>query len=395
MGTDCRWAEGLLRDAGAQCWIDQMGLSVDGWLSQSFTWNPDSPANRFNNPVSFNDRSNEYMLNQLYLRLARQVDTQSNCWDIGGQVDLLYGTDYFFTTATGLETKLDGTQRWNDDDGPRNGGTASIYGLAMPQLYAEIFAPIGNGLRVKLGHFYTIVGYETVTAPDNFFFSHSYTMRYGEPFTHTGALASYQLAPNVTVHGGLTRGWDNWEDTNDDMAFLGGVKWTSCDGLSSLAMALHTGDEDAAGDNNRTVYSMVFAHHLSQHLQYVFQHDFGIEENAEFVGADTDAAKWYGINQYLLYTLSPTTAYGVRLEWFRDQDNARVLGIPFQDLVEGANYFAITLGMNWRPHQCITVRPELRWDWSNVEPPLTPDGMFDDFSDKNQFTLGTDVIVRF
>ena len=53
----------------------------------------------------------------------------------------------------------------------------------MPQLYAD-FAY--NRLTVRLGHFYTIIGYEVVTAPDNFFSSHAYTMQYGEPFTHTG-----------------------------------------------------------------------------------------------------------------------------------------------------------------------------------------------------------------
>ena len=53
----------------------------------------------------------------------------------------------------------------------------------MPQAYAEVFCPWGNGLSVKLGHFYSIFGYETVTAPDNFFYSHSYVFQYGEPNT--------------------------------------------------------------------------------------------------------------------------------------------------------------------------------------------------------------------
>ena len=40
------------------------------------------------------------------------------------------------------------------------------YGRAIPQLYAEI----ANGdWSVKIGHFFTLVGYEVVSAPDNFF----------------------------------------------------------------------------------------------------------------------------------------------------------------------------------------------------------------------------------
>ena len=59
----------------------------------------------------------------------------------------------------------------------------------MPQAYAEVGY---NDLTVKVGHFYTIIGYEVVPAPDNFFYSHAYTMQYGEPFTHTGMLGDVQ-----------------------------------------------------------------------------------------------------------------------------------------------------------------------------------------------------------
>ncbi|MCR4415687.1 MAG: porin, partial [Thermoguttaceae bacterium] len=51
-------------------------IEVRGWLDQSFTWNPDSPRNRFNGPVTFFDRSNDYMLNQLYLITERVTDTE-------------------------------------------------------------------------------------------------------------------------------------------------------------------------------------------------------------------------------------------------------------------------------------------------------------------------------
>ena len=46
-----------------------------------------------------------------------------------------------------------------DDLSPK--WNAQRYGLAMPQVYAEVFCPWGNGLSMKLGHFYSILGYET------------------------------------------------------------------------------------------------------------------------------------------------------------------------------------------------------------------------------------------
>ncbi len=370
------------------------GLFVRGWLAQGFTGNPDNPTDGFNGPVTFNDRSNEYQMNQLYLSLGRAVDTKGYSWDLGGQVDLLYGTDYFFTTAIGLETHPDGTPRWNSEDGPRGTG-AALYGLAMPQLYAEVFAPIGNGVTVKLGHFYTILGYESVMAPENFFYSHAYTIQYGEPFTHTGMLASYDASPCLTVHGGFTRGWDTWEDPNDTLAFLGGVTWTSPDEQTSVAFALHTGNEDANGDNNRTTYSLVLTRQLSRRLKYVFQHDLGVEADAATVGASRVSASWYSINQYLFYQLNCTTSLGMRVEWFRDQHSTRVFTVP-ANLVNGQDYSELTLGLNWKPNQHVTLRPEVRWDWSGVNAPtLGATGMFDDFTKKRQFTLGLDLIVAF
>lgn len=370
------------------------GFFVRGWLDQGFIGNADSPRDRFNGPLKFTDRSNEYLMNQLYLSFGRAVDTKRCAWDIGGQIDLLYGTDYFFTTAVGLETRRDGTPKWNSSDGPRGAGGA-IYGLAMPQAYAEVFAPIGNGMTVKMGHFYTILGYESVMAPENFFYSHSYTMQYGQPFTHTGMLASYDASPCLTFHAGFTRGWDTWEDPNETLGFLGGVGWTSPNERTSVAFALHTGNEDDAGDNNRTVYSLVLSRQLTRKLTYIFQHDLGVENNAAVVGLDRVNGNWYSINQYLVYQLNRTTSLGLRVEWFRDEHGTRIFTVP-ADLVEGNDYAELTLGINWKPNRNIILRPEVRWDWSGVSAPaLGVDGMYNDFSKKSQFTLGLDLILVF
>ncbi len=150
-------------------------IDFRGWLSQGYTWNPDEPADRFNGPVTFNDRADEYQLNQLYLIGERVTNTECRDADFGGRVDLLYGTDHRFAVARGLE------DRWNE--GQR------FYGLAMPQLYGDL--AVGKWLG-RVGHFYAPLGYETVMAPDNFFYSHSYSHQYGEPFTFTGAMVSAQ-----------------------------------------------------------------------------------------------------------------------------------------------------------------------------------------------------------
>ena len=62
-------------------WLD--GVYADAWLDQGYTINTLSPRNRSNGPVTFNDRSNDYELNQMYLRLSRDVGQDGDRWDIG------------------------------------------------------------------------------------------------------------------------------------------------------------------------------------------------------------------------------------------------------------------------------------------------------------------------
>jgi len=397
-------SEGVVPDCGCSSGCEECGcadphdgmITINGWLDQGFTWNPDNPANNFNLPVTFNDRANEYELNQVYLSLERPVGLDNCGYEIGGRVDLLYGTDYFFTQSKGLETRRDGSPRWNSSNGPRGTG-AALYGLAMPQLYAELYAPIDNGLSIKLGHFYTIIGYESVMAPHNFFYSHSYSMQYGEPKTHTGVLARYSMNDQWTFQGGITRGWDTWDGQNDEFGFLGGVSWTSADCRTTLDFALHTGNEDTNGENNRTMFNLIYSHDFCSGLNYTFQSDFGIEDNVETNRqGQLVPAKWYSFVNYLTWPVAPCVDAGVRFEVFRDQDNARVIANPNELIVFGGNYFELTYGLNWRVGEHTVIRPELRWDWSDVELTIAnTNGPFDDFSDKDQFLAALDIIVRF
>ena len=395
--------------------LERYGIRLGGWLEQGVTWNPDSPDDRSNFPVTFNDRSNEYQLNQVYLFIERPVDPCSSCWDIGGRIDLLVGTDYYFTEALGLELEQSGSEKWNSRDGPRAsrdildppGSGAALYGLALPQLYAELFAPIAGGITLKAGHFYKILGYEQVPAVNNFFYSHGYTFQYGEPFTHTGLLASYNVHDNLVIQAGMTLGSESFSNPNDNLGLLSGIRWTSQDCNTTVAWAMHVSDEDPAlrpldsdgfnRDDSRYVQSIVFTRKLWENLTYVFQTDFGVEDDASFDNQfNDDDAEWYSTVSYLFYEITECLSVGARYEWFRDDDHARILQVGA--LADGGEYREFTLGINWKPHANVLLRPEARWDWSDTDlrssfPGLV--GAFDDRSDKNQFTVGIDVIVRY
>ena len=49
--------------------------SMNGWLAQSYTWNPYRPVDKFNGPVTWTDRANEYQMNELWLGGGRVTKT--------------------------------------------------------------------------------------------------------------------------------------------------------------------------------------------------------------------------------------------------------------------------------------------------------------------------------
>lgn len=419
---------------------EKTGLFINGYLVQSATANAWSPSSRINGPVTLNDRSNDYLMNQLYFSGGRNVDTEAEFLSIGGRVDYVYGTDAIFTQAFGLESAGGQGNIANVPTalGRSWDGQNPLYRQALPQAYGEIYAPILKGMTVKIGHFYTIIGYEVVTTPDNFFTTLPYTFQYGEPFTHTGAMATQKLSDKLAVHGCVIRGWDNWVDNNTAKSFMGGVTWTPGDN-TNVTMNMITGPEqDRFGGNffsgirvpgqnisvNRSMYALVIQQKLSDKLKYVFQHDHGFQDpSAANPGGGN--AQWYGINQYLFYDVSSKLAVGVRAEWFRDDDGVRVgqmrymsflgpqayqapfagppnITIPYGNGQAGASYYAITLGANYKLNNNWTIRPDMRYDWQDADggysqtpAPGQTVAAFKDNTRTQQFMASINLITRF
>lgn len=379
---------------GGHCPPDQRRFRIHGWVNGGFTANFDNPISNFNGPVTFNDRD-EGQLNQLYLIGERPLDSACG-WDIGGRVDLLYGTDYRFVLARGLDAEDDFTASWN---------SGRFYGLAMPQAYGEVGY---NSLALKLGHFYTVLGYEVAPAAENFFYSHAYAFAYGQPITHSGVLGTWKPNEQLSIAGGVTTGWDNFEDVYNDASFLGAITFTASDGNSRLALAMHTGDEEQSfgtviPTDERSVYSIVYGLSLTDRLSYVLQHDNGRQENAFGSG---ESAEWYGLNQYLFYKLNCCWSLGTRLEWFRDDDGFRVapagdypaLGTSSNVASAGGfegDFWALTVGANWKPTANLTVRPEMRYDWYDGRANELGNEPFDDGGKDDQWLAAFDVIYLY
>lgn len=344
------------------------GLRVGGWASAGFTYNPANPADRSNSKVSFNFRANEWNLHQLDLFIEKPIAENEPGWAIGGRFDFMFGTDTPYTQARG---------RW--DSRLVNDETFRFYKIALPQAYIDVRAPLGTGLTARFGHFYSIIGYESVASPANFFYSHSYSMK-SSPFTHTGVLLSYQPWQDFTFYSGAVTGPDNFDDQFGAWSYLGGFNWKLNEQGTSFAVSVLTGDISETVDDNLTYFSFVLQHPITENLLYVMEHDQGRQAHVTDKGG---MAGWYSIVQYLTWQFDEKIGVGARAEWFRDQNGVRYG-------VNDTGYYAATLGINWKPLKWLTVRPELRYDWADG-----PKKVYDTGKENSQWLLGMDFTVLF
>ena len=84
-------------------------------------------------------------------------------------------------------------------------------------------------------------------------------------------------------------------------------------------------------------------------MEYVFHHWLGLQEDG---APGSGQADWYGIDQYLYYTLNDDWKAGLRFEWFRDEDGTRV-GLNRARNINAppfvGNFYSLSVGANWSP----------------------------------------------
>ncbi len=110
------------------CCLKEHDTTVTGWVDGGIMGNADGPSTHFNGPVTFPDQDRG-QANQVYGILQRtQADLSQNCgWFIGGDIDFMWGSDYFYTTSAGLDgSSVGNVPRWRTSNG-------FDYGFAMPQ----------------------------------------------------------------------------------------------------------------------------------------------------------------------------------------------------------------------------------------------------------------------
>lgn len=339
--------------------LAQHKTSITGWTHMSFTA---STARHDQLPMGFNDRANDFLLQQNWLRIERPTDPDAKTASFGFRSDtILPGSDYRFTIARGLF----------------DGQLPNRYGIDPIQFYGEAYFPnVGNGLTVKAGRIFCQYGVESNDAPNNALLSHAYTFIYN-PFTHTGVMGTLKLSDTWSVQSGIMMGNDVFIDPAAEPYYMGSIKWAPKDGKDTILVSVILGSgrfNQAEQFHNPQVLDIVYTHKFNDKLNYTFEGLYGFTTNVPAIGD----AHWFGVIHYLTRELTSKVSGTARLEFFDDIQGQRT---GYEGL-----YSALTVGLAIRPHRAFILRPEVRWDYNGQSRPFE--------NRHGLFTAATDMIIR-
>lgn len=316
------------------------GTTYGGWLSMGYYTNNDPLSVQDNDLLSFWDNPGDLNFDQEWFYIEKLANTDCG-WGFGYRFDLVYGVDAQKTQAFGNS----GAGSANGPQGYDNDWDHGKYGWAAPQAYVQL---ANADWDIKLGHFFTPLGYEVIPKTGNFFYSHAFTMFNSEPFTHTGVLSTYKASDKVTYYLGWSLGWDTgYDQFGNGSNFLGGFAVQMNDNMKYTYLCT-AGDLGWRGDGYS--HSNVIDVTLSSKWQYVFQSDL-LDTTAS---AAVPEALSYGVNQYLFYTINDCWKWGTRVEWWKSN---QVTG-------ETSSFNAVTTGLNYKASANLLVRPEVKWNWT-------------------------------
>ncbi|MBW4037874.1 MAG: outer membrane beta-barrel protein [Acidobacteria bacterium] len=205
-------------------------------------------------PAAYDVYSNQIQLDQAALYFSKLEDTvQTDHFDWGYQLTLLYGVDYRFTTSHGILSQQLLVKN-------------AEYGFDPVMFYVDGYFPhLGKGSVLRVGRYISLPDIEAQLAPNNYTYSHSILYTY-DCYTMVGANLTTKIDDHWTVQGGISPGCDTAPWTTD--AKLTGnvcVIYTWSNGGNALNTCDNTINDGKYAYNNLTAYYETFYHRINAH----------------------------------------------------------------------------------------------------------------------------------
>lgn len=281
------------------------GITTDGYLSLSYTYNPDDPIPRIDQFRVFDFNANDPQLDVAQLVVQRPVSEPNQ---FGFKFNMIAGSGVpEVTAAYGMF---------------RDTRTGIAHHFDIPELYASYIVPVGKGLRLDAGKFATHLGYEVIGGYDGYNdnFSRGFLFGYGIPFTHAGAKASYSFSNRVSATLLLTNGCDAVTRLNGRVTFGGQLAVTPSKTTTLTFNFLHGPERPHNAHDQRSLYELTGTWKVMPRLTLAFDGLYADEDHAAANGTD---AIWRALAGYSKYSFTKRFSLAFRGEVFRDGGGSR------------------------------------------------------------------------
>ena len=295
----------------------------------------------------------------------------------GFRAEAMYGRN-------GLPAELQGwDSKWhvNQNESGVAAGTSRQSYLVTPQVYAEFFFPVAEGLALTVGRFGAGVGREIppeFQPNPNFFYSKTYAF-VSQPDQVVGALGSANLMRNdlgfLLGELGVVQGRQLFKDNNGRKSVIGALRWRSPDMRTWIDYSVMAGDEQNSPTATpampvarvisprgqlRQHHSLTFTAHPADGWEVVGEALYGRQAGdgrADTIdiltGPGYKGGQYAGLNGELRYALRPGLRLGVRGEVFVDREATALFPVT----AVAGDFHALTVGARCE----VSTRPPSRW----------------------------------
>lgn len=342
-------------------------LDINGYVNAGYFGNTN--GSDFNGNANTGAESGG-ALNGAYLSIGKSAENNGYGFNYGFKTDIAFGEDTrFMRVNSGLdEDWYTGHDRHHND----------TYGFALPQAYMDVAM---NNWLVRMGHFYTPLGYEGARADGRFFYTRSLSFD-SLPVVQTGAMAYYKGIQGLELGFGWTNGLNEGFDDEDggSLAMLS-AKYHFNE-RTYIKYAAAAGDIfDIESDNEEfQMYGQLHSFVLESKLNCCLTAATTVDYQKYGIRGDDADSERLVLGQHFYRQMNEYWTLGVRMEWQKDDEEAKA----------DSEFTSLTFGANWRPMASdnLVLRPEIRYD-------KCTQNIYNDNEDGDQISLGMDVMFLF
>ena len=319
-------------------------VAFNGFLSASYNWNFNQPADRVNAFRVFDFADNYWKLD-VAEAVVQKAATRKGDW--GFRVDLEAGQSVpEIEAAYGLFRDPDSGQAGHFD---------------IQQAFVSYIAPIGKGLRFDGGKYVTHLGYEVIDGYDgwNDNASRSFLFGYAIPFTQTGVRVSYPFSGKLSAQLHFMNGWDEVTDNNRGKTAGLQVAYTPVPALTLTVNGIYGPEQKEDDHDYRQVWELTANWKASGRVSFGLDTLYGHEASAVEGYEGPEQGGWTGAAGYLHTAVSKKFSINLRGEIFADRNGART-GV-------GQTLKEVTATPEWRIDKHVILRGDVRFDWSDGE----------------------------